>query len=58
MYRPSRLTLEAVDISATTGMRVGYIAGVGDNGVAALEQLGMPVTPIDPASLGQLELRE
>jgi hypothetical protein len=58
MYRPSRLTLEAVDISATTGMRVGYIAGVGDNGVAALEQLGIPVTTIDPASLGQLELRE
>jgi hypothetical protein len=57
LYRPSRLTLEAVDVAATTGMRVGYITGVGDNSAVALEQLGIPVTLIDPASLAQADLR-
>lgn len=57
VYRPSRLTLEAVDVAATTGMRVGYVPGVGDNSAASLEQLGIPVTPIDPASLADADLR-
>jgi LmbE family N-acetylglucosaminyl deacetylase len=57
MYRPSRMTLEAVDVAATTGMRVGYITGVGDNSAAALEQLGIAVTRIDPATLALADLR-
>ena len=51
------MTLEAVDIAAVSGMRIGYIAGVSDNSAAALEQLGLDVTPIDPASLAQANLR-
>lgn len=57
MYRPSRLTIEAVDVAATTGIRVGYIPGVGDNSAAALEQLGIAVTLIDPVSLANADLR-
>ena len=40
-----------------SGMRVGYIAGVSDNSVAALEQLGIEVSMIDPASLPNANLR-
>jgi hypothetical protein len=57
LYRASRLTIEAVDIAATGDMRVGYIQGVGDNSAPALEQLGIAVTRIDPATLGQADLR-
>lgn len=58
MYRPSRLAIEAVDVAATTGMRVGYIQSVGDNSAPALEQLGVSVTRLNPATLGQADLRE
>ena len=56
LYRPSRLTIEAVDVAARP-MRVGYIQGVGDNSAAALEQVGVQVTRLDPAQLGQADLR-
>lgn len=56
IYRQSRLTIEAVDIASTSQMRVGYIQGVGDNSAPALEQLGIAVTKIDPATLGQASL--
>lgn len=56
-YRPSRLTIEAVGVAATHEMRVGYIQGVGDNSAPALEQLGISVTMLDPATLGQADLR-
>lgn len=56
LYRPSRLTIEAVDVAATTGMRVGYIQGVGDNSAPALEQLGIAVTRLNAATLGQTDL--
>jgi LmbE family N-acetylglucosaminyl deacetylase len=57
LYRPSRLTIEAVDVAATANMRVGYIQGVGDNSAPALDQLGIAVTRLDPATLGQVDLR-
>ena len=56
MYRPSRLAIEAVDVAMTNGMRVGYIQGVGDNSAPALEQLGVSVVRLDPATLGQADL--
>jgi hypothetical protein len=58
MYRPSRLTIEAVDVAATTGMRVGYIQGLGDNSAPALEQLGISVTRLNPETLGQTDLKD
>jgi LmbE family N-acetylglucosaminyl deacetylase len=56
VYRPSRLTIEAVDVAVNTNLRVGYIQGVGDNSAPALEQLGVAVTRLNPESLGQLDL--
>ena len=57
VYRPSRLTIEAVDLTAGSPMRVAYIAGVGDNSAPALEQLGINVTMLDPAQLATTNLR-
>lgn len=57
MYRASRLTLEAVNLAAAGQQRVAYIQGVGDNSASALEQLGLKVTRLDPAQLGQADLR-
>ena len=56
IYRSSRMAVEAVDVAATSNMRVGYIQGVGDNSAPALEQLGIAVTPLEAASLGQQDL--
>jgi hypothetical protein len=56
MYRPSRMTLEAVDVAATTGMRVGYITGVGDNSAAALSSSAWRHR-IDPATMARADLR-
>lgn len=56
MYRPSRLALEAVDVRVPDGLRVGYIAGVGDNAPPMLQQLGIPITMIDPATLPSTDL--
>ena len=56
LYRPSRLMIDAVDVTATANMRVGYIQGVGDNSAPALEQLGITVTKLNAATLGQADL--
>jgi hypothetical protein len=54
-YRPSSVQIEAV--SATfANLRVGYIRGVGDNVMPMLEQLGLPVTELDPLTLPQIKL--
>ncbi|MDB4878270.1 MAG: LmbE family protein [Gemmatimonadetes bacterium] len=54
-YRESSVQLEAV--SATfANLRIGYIRGVGDNVMPMLEELGLPVVELDPATLPQLKL--
>jgi LmbE family N-acetylglucosaminyl deacetylase len=56
LYRPAVLTLSVADIKIPPGMTVAYIAGVGDNVEPMLEQLGLHVTVIDPASLPATDL--
>jgi LmbE family N-acetylglucosaminyl deacetylase len=56
-YRPAELALEAVDIRVPAGLRVAYIAGVGDNVAPGLEQLGLDVTELDAAVVGSTDLR-
>jgi LmbE family N-acetylglucosaminyl deacetylase len=56
LYRPSTLALQAVDVRVPSGTTVAYINGVGDNSAAMLAQLGVDVTVVDPADLGQLDL--
>ncbi len=56
LYRPSTLELEAVDLTLPANLRIGYIAGVGDNVAPMLEQLGIDVTLLDPAQLSRTDL--
>jgi hypothetical protein len=56
LYRPAVLNLSVVDIKIPPGMTVAYIAGVGDNVEPMLEQLGLHVTVLDPASLPATDL--
>jgi LmbE family N-acetylglucosaminyl deacetylase len=56
LYRPAELTLSVADIKVPPGLTVAYIAGVGDNVEPMLEQLGLHVTVLDPASLPTTDL--
>src|SRR5688572_15812398 len=49
LYRPATVALHAVDIAIPSKLNVGYVRGVGDNVEPALEQLGIPVTVIEPS---------
>jgi len=54
-YRPATLQLEAVD-AKFANLKIGYIRGVGDNVMPMLEELGLPVTELDPVTLPQVKL--
>jgi LmbE family N-acetylglucosaminyl deacetylase len=56
LYREAATTLQAVDVAVPRTLVVGYIPGVGDNVAPSLEQLGIPVTVIDPARLAVEDL--
>jgi hypothetical protein len=44
-------------VNATfANLRIGYIRGVGDNVMPMLEELGLPVTELDPVTLPQVDL--
>ena len=58
LYRASALEIEAVAIAVPAGMRVAYIAGVGDNSAPALEQLGLSVEMLSPETLAQRDLSQ
>lgn len=58
LYRRATVLLQAVDTKLPRGLRVGYIAGVGDNVAPMLEQLGISTTMIDPASLSRADLSQ
>lgn len=55
-YRAARLDIEAVDAKVPPALKVAYIRGVGDNVEPMLEQLGIPVTVLDPVALPQVDL--
>jgi len=55
IYRPSTVQIEAVN-ATFANLRVGYVRGVGDNVMPMLEQLGLPVTELDPVTLPQTKL--
>ena len=55
-YSPSGMWLQAVDVKLPTRAHVGYIAGVGDAGLEALQELDVPVEPLDPAALPTTDL--
>jgi LmbE family N-acetylglucosaminyl deacetylase len=56
LYRPATLRLESVDATLPRGLSIAYIPGVGDNVAPMLEQLGVAVTVLDPATLPRTDL--
>jgi LmbE family N-acetylglucosaminyl deacetylase len=56
IYRPSTITLNAVDVVLPARINVAYIPGVGDNVAPVLQQLGVPLTIVDPDDIPQTNL--
>ena len=56
IYRPSTLTITAADVELPTGLNVAYVSGVGDNVAPILQQLGVPLTIVDPDDIPQTDL--
>src|SRR3954468_16329487 len=56
IYRPSTLTISAADVVLPARLNVGYIQGVSDNIAPILEQLGVPLTILDPDDIPQTDL--
>jgi hypothetical protein len=56
LYRQAVTRIEAVDVQLPAQRQVAYVQGVGDNVAPALEQLGVPLTVLDPATLPVADL--
>jgi LmbE family N-acetylglucosaminyl deacetylase len=56
LYGPSGLWLASVPVRTPPRVRVGYIPGPGDQGLAALRQLDVAVERLDPAALAVADL--
>jgi LmbE family N-acetylglucosaminyl deacetylase len=56
IYRPSTLTINASDVALPAKLNVAYVPGVGDNVAPVLQQLGVPLTIVDPGDLPQTDL--
>lgn len=56
VYRDAAVAIQAVDVKLPPGTLVAYIRGVGDNVAPTLEQLGISVTLVDPATLPTTDL--
>jgi hypothetical protein len=56
MYRPSSVTLDAIDVALPKNLKVAYVPGVGDNVEPMLEEMGVPVTVVQPEQIPQTDL--
>jgi hypothetical protein len=56
MYTQSAMYLSSVNVNIPARAHVGYIAGVSDNGMAALQQLDITVEQIQPTQLANMDL--
>ncbi|HEY1951960.1 MAG TPA: PIG-L family deacetylase [Gemmatimonadaceae bacterium] len=56
IYRPSTLTISAADLILPPRLIVGYVPGVSDNVAPILQQLGVPLTIIDPEDIPATDL--
>ncbi|MEA2763889.1 MAG: hypothetical protein QOK07_293 [Gemmatimonadaceae bacterium] len=56
IYRPSTLDINAVDLKLPPSSNVAYIQGVGDNSAPVLEQIGVPLTVLNPDDIPQADL--
>jgi LmbE family N-acetylglucosaminyl deacetylase len=56
IYRPSTVTVNAVDVALPMRLNVAYVPGVGDNVAPVLQQLGVPLTIVNADDLPQTDL--
>ena len=56
LTRPARHTIRRVDVKTAAGLRVGYVAGTGDDVPQTLDQLGVPYDLLDTAALATGDL--
>lgn len=56
IYRPSTVTISAIDAAVPANLKVAYVPGVGDNVEPTLVQLGIPVTIVQPSELPTVDL--
>jgi len=56
LYHDASVTLQAVDVVIPAGTNVAYIPGTNDNSAPALQQLGIPLTMLDPSTLARADL--
>jgi hypothetical protein len=56
IYRPSTVSVNAVDVVLPARLNVAYVPGVGDNVAPVLQQLGVPLTIVDADDLPQTDL--
>ena len=56
IYRASTLSINGIDVTLPPKMNVAYIQGVGDNVAPVLQQLGVPLTILDPDDIPQTDL--
>jgi hypothetical protein len=56
IYRSSEVAIHAIDIDVPSRLDIAYVRGVGDNVEPALEQLGIPVTVIEPRAIPTVDL--
>jgi hypothetical protein len=56
MYRPATITLNAIEFALPKNLNVAYVPGVGDNVEPMLEEMGVPVTVVDPEQIPMVDL--
>jgi LmbE family N-acetylglucosaminyl deacetylase len=56
IYRPSTISVNAVDVVLPARLNVAYVPGVGDNVAPVLQQLGVPLTILDADDIPQTDL--
>ena len=56
VIHPARTRVKVIDVTVATGLRVGYVMGVGDQVPEAIGQLGADVQLIGPAELASGDL--
>ena len=56
LFRDATITLSAVRLPVADALNVAYVPGVGDNVAPMLEQLGIPITVIEPERLASADL--